>query len=199
MADKDDSSYLQFNTHAIYCNDIFLLRIPLVAINGQPAVIGCSNNGELTLNCRNPQVGITFDSLFNDVNTVVKKHGLSGVSNGWCDEVPLFQLKLSHHDNMKWFLQSKEKIHTELAARISDMLIKEQQDLDPTAPPPNLPVTVHTEVFLLTPDPLNRKADVLQVSLVNLSDCLAKWKESEVFRFGPLFQAYPDVKTQQGK
>ena len=191
---------LQFDTHTTYYNDFFLLRTPLV-VNGRSAVIGCSDNGELTLNCCYPQVGITFDSLFTEVDTIVKRHGLSGVNNGWCDEVPLFQLKLSHRDNMKRFLQSAEKIQRKLAAKISAMLIKEQQDSNPIAPPPPLSVTVQTEVYLLTPDPVNKDADVLKVTLIELSDCLTKWMESEVFRFGVLFQTYrenPKVRALRG-
>ena len=193
-------SVTEFNTHTTYYNGFFLLRTPLI-INGQPAVIGCSNNGELTLDCCNPQVSITFDSLFTEVDTVVKRHGLSGVSNGWCDEVPLFQLKFSHCDNITQFLQSAEKIQRELAVKVSAILIKEQQESDPTAPPSILPVTIHTEVYLLTPDPVNKYAGVVEVTLVKLSDCLTRWKESEVFRFGALFQTYrenPKVKALRG-
>ena len=63
-------------------------------INEQLSTIGCSE-GMLTLNSRYPSLGITFDSLFDDVNAVVKKYGISEITNRWIEDVPLFKLEYS--------------------------------------------------------------------------------------------------------
>ena len=55
---------------------------------------------------------MTFDSLATDVNVVLKQYGLHGVSNYWCEEVPLFELKVSSHshDDIKKLFEFEGKI-----------------------------------------------------------------------------------------
>ncbi len=186
---------LKLHPHQSYSNGFFLLRMPLI-INAQPAEISYNDKGMLTLNCRYPNFGITFDSLFNEVSTVVEKYGLSGVTNYWCEDVPLFQLKFSTPDGMKKFISTAEAVQNELASRISTRLAEQQRVLYPDTSKADLPVIVHTEVFLVTPDPINRDADLRVVTAENLSACLSLWRESIVFDFGALFRAY---RTKQEK
>ena len=166
------STYHRFTS---YTNSFFLLRIPLM-INEQLSAIGCSE-GMLTLNSRYPSLGITFASLFNDVNAVVKKYGISELANYWIEDVPLFELKYSTPDGMKKFIHSAKMVQNEIASRISARLADHQ-------------VVVHTEVFLITPDPAGKDADLKLVTSETLSNCIAIHKKSEVFNFGALFRNY---------
>ena len=182
---------LKPNLHQSYSNGFFLLRMPLI-INGQPAEINYNDKGMLALNCRYPSLSITFDALFNDVSTVVKEYGLAGITNYWCEDVPLFQLKLSTLDGMKKFISTAEAVQNELASKISAQLSEQQRIFCPSTSQSNLLVIVHTEVFLVTPDPISKDA-VLRVMTAepeNLSACLSLWRESIVFDFGALFRAY---------
>ena len=183
-----DRSQLKLNTHTSFHNAFFLLRVPLI-INGQPAEIDSSGR-MLILNSRYPHVGITFDCLFTTVHAVVKRYGNANITNYWCDDVPLFGLQHSTPDELKQFICSAEKVQNELASKISTLLAEKQLSSDPSTSHPPLPVVVHTEVFLLTPDPINKEADLVQVTSENLSTCLRLLKESEVFDFGSLFRAY---------
>ena len=168
-------------------NEFFILRVPLI-INGQPSVMDCSQ-GTLTLNSHLPSFGITFDSLFNDVNAVVKKYGISEITNSWCEDVPLFELKHSTPEGMEEFIRSAETVQTEIASAISAQFAEKQGSHS------RLPVVAHTEVFLLTPDPAKKDADLVLVTPGNLSSCLDKQKKREVFNFGELFRRYRQKTT----
>ena len=111
---------------------------------------------------------------------IVNKYGLSGVTNYWCEDVSLFQLKFSALDGMKRFIRSAEKVKRELANKIAAQLAEQQHS--------NLQVVVDTEVFLLTPDPVNKDAHLTTDS--EISTCLTLWRESKVFDFRALFTAY---------
>ena len=184
-----DRTKLKPNPHQSYSNGFFLLRMPLI-INGQPAEISYDDKGMLTLNCRYPSLSITFDCLCNDVSTVVKKYGLSGMTNYWCEDVPLFQLKFSTPNGMKRFISTAEIVQNELASKISAQLAEQQRAFCPNTSQADLPIIVHTEVFLVTPDPINRDAVLSIVTAESLSVCLSLWRESVVFDFGTLFRAY---------
>ena len=45
-----------------------------------------------------------------EVDAVVKKCGLEGVSNYWCEEVPLFELKFASQDGLRRFLRQQDKV-----------------------------------------------------------------------------------------
>ena len=178
-----DPFYPRSSPHTTYYQSFFLLRVPLV-INDQPVQIS-SDDGHLTISCCYSPVTITFDTLTTEVNAVVKKYGLEGVSNYWCENVPLFELKLPSHENLKRFLRySKGKVQSELASRIATMLTQQRKL-------PNLgAVSVHTEVYMLTPRPERNDASIIRVTSQNLAKCIATWRESKVFDFGTLFHAF---------
>ena len=175
------STYYRFTT---YTNSFFLLRVPMM-INEQLSTIGCSEE-MLTLNSRYPSLGITFDSLFDDVNAVVKKYGISEITNPWIEDVPLFKLEYSTPDGMKKFIHSAEMVQNDIASKISARLAVAAGFTSST----RLPVVVHTEVFLITPDPAGKDADLMLVTSESLSACLAMHKKSEVFNFGALFRSH---------
>ena len=178
------STYHRFTA---YTNSFFLLRVPLM-INEQLSAIGCSE-GRLTLNSRYPSLGITFDSLFSDVNAVVKKYGISEITNHWIEDVPLFELKYSSPDGMAKFIRSAEMVQNEIASRISARLALASGFTSPHQCQ-HFPVVVHTEVFLITPDLASKDADLKLVTSENLSICIAMQKKSEVVNFGALFRRY---------
>lgn len=182
-----DPSYSRSKSspHTIYYQSFFLLRVSLV-INDRPARIS-SDDGHFTISCcgysRSP-VSITFDTLTTHVNAVVKEYGLGGVSNYWCEDVPLFELKLSSDENFKRFLHSEGKVQSDLASRIGTMLVQQRKL------PSHGAVSVHTEVYMLTPHPERKDASIVQVSSQNLAKCIATWRGSKVFDFGTLFHEY---------
>ena len=169
-----------------FTNAFFLLRVPLT-MSGQPAKIG-SSKGMLTVSdSKCPDLHITFDALFRDVSAVVKKYGLS-VTNNWCDDVPVFELKHLTLEGMKKFVRSAEKVQDELASRISAHFAEQPAPSHSITAHPL--VMVHPKVFLLTPDPNKKNAGLALVTPENLSTCLMQWEESKVFRFADLFRAY---------
>ena len=194
-----DPSQLMLKTCTSFKSAFFLLRVPII-INGQPATIGCSE-GMLTLNSHShPSLSITFDALFTDVSAVVRKHGIAHITNNWCEDVPLFELKFSTPAEMKRFVRSAEKVQNELEAIISAKLAEKQGASDPSSIHPIPPVVVvPTEVFLLTPDYAKNDSDLVLVTSDNLSTCLTLWKKSEVFMidFRARFRAYRTRQTDK--
>ena len=180
----------RFSSHTAYRLSFFLLRVPL-NIGGQPAHTTVSDDGHLTLGCS--PVSITFDSLTTEVDNIVKKYGVEGVSNYWCaEDVPLFELRLSSQDGLKKLLRSQEKVQNEIKSRIDDMLA--QKSPDPAA------AYARTEVYMLTPRPESKDARIVRVSSEkDLDTCTTIWRESEVFNFGALFRAFSRDTPNQGK
>ena len=181
VSDPSDLTQLRSFPHTAYHLNIFLLRVHLT-INDQPAQIS-SDRGHLTIGSRYPPVSITFDSLTTEVETIVKKYDLKGVSNYWCEDVPLFELKVPSHEDLKRLLRSEEKVQKELETRITAMLTQ-QQSPEPVA------VYADAEVYMLTPLPESKDASITRVTSENLTKCTTEWRESEVFNFGALFRAF---------
>ena len=186
VSDPSDLTQLRSSPHTTYHRNFFLLRVHLT-INDQPAQIS-SDRGHLTIGSRYPPVRITFDSLTTEVETIVQNYGLKGVSNYWCEDVPLFELKVPSHDNLKRLLRSEERVQKELESRITAMLTQQQQQ----SPEPVEPVAVYAdaEVYMLTPLPEGKDASITRVTSENLAKCTTEWRESEVFNFGALFRAF---------
>ena len=178
-----DPTHLRSSPYTTFYQSFYLLRVPL-SIGDQPAQITVSNDGHLTIGCRYPAVSVTFNSLTTEVDSIVKKYGVEGVSNYWCEDVALFELRMSSHDNLKKFLCSEEKVQKELESRITAMLAQQQRSSEPVA------VYAHTEVYMLTPRPESNDAHIVRVSSENLATCTTLWRESEVFNFGALFRAF---------
>ena len=176
-----DSLQLNFSPHTGYHQSFFILKTPL-SINGDPVQI-TTENGYLTLSCRNPPVSITFDSFVTEVDAVVKNYGLEGVSNYWCEEVPLFEIKFSSQDGLRKFLRLQDKVENELTSRIAATLAQLQGSAKPTV------VNAHTELLMITPRPERKDAEVSLLTSENFDTCATIWRESEVFDFGALFRA----------
>lgn len=160
-------------------NIFFLLRLEVV-INGQPAQVEADRKGWLTLNCRHPKVGVTFDSLLTDVNEILQQHGLHGVSNYWCDEVPLFELKISSHDDLKKLFRLEEKIQEDIASKIKDGML--QTEAEP------LTVLVQQSIYLL-----NSAGHHCRVTKENSLMCLDLFSSSKVVDFRNLLDGCADT------
>ena len=115
----------------------------------------------------------------------MQNYGLKGVSNYWCEDVPLFELKVPSDDNLKRLLRSEERVQKELESRITAMLARQQQQ----SPEP-VAVYADSEVYMLTPLPESKDAYITRVTSENLAKCTTEWRKSEVFNFGALFRAF---------
>ena len=122
--------HVRFNTRTTYYNAFFLFRTA-IAINGQPAQLGCSvGTAELTLNCRYPSTSVTMNSVFTEFTPILKKYGAYDVSNFWCDSgVPLFGVSFSSQHGLKKFLRSSETVNKGLACALFKMF-NEQHSAD---------------------------------------------------------------------
>ena len=165
-------SKLRLTPHTVYYNSFFLLRTP-VTVNGQPAQVGWSSGGELTLNCRYPNFSLSLHSIQASLEEVVKTHGVSRVGDVCCEQVPLFPVSFSSEYNLRKFLLHRDTVQQQLGSLF-----------------PTLPTQVKLELFLVTPDAVVKDAQVMEVTMENHSDCMAVFKESEMFDYWSLFRPY---------
>ena len=101
-------SELRCSPHTTYYTNFFVLRTA-VTINGQAAEIGFSENKQLTLNCRYPStecVSITFHTISSQMEAVLKKYGVSHISNFWLGEVLFLQVTFESHTHTQNYYKS---------------------------------------------------------------------------------------------
>ena len=163
-------SKLRLTTHTAYYSSFFLLRTP-VTVNGQPAQLEWSSEGELTLSCHYPNLSLPLHSIRASLQEVVKNHGVSRVGDVCCEQVPLFPVSFSSEYNLRKFLLHRDTIQQQLGSLF-----------------PKLPTTVKLQLFLVTPDAVVKDARVMEVTLENHSACMAVFKESEMFDYWSLFR-----------
>ena len=180
---------LILSLHTSYFNNFFILRTEVV-INGQHAVVGANEKGWLTLNSRYPEVGVTFDSLVSDVNECLRCHGMKGVTNYWCEDVPLFEIKVSSQEDLKCLLRMEKRVKEELFSMIAARITVQLQSPDASAPHPSLHVLVQPHIYLLIPDNCKMDGRVIKVTKDNIASCIALCANSNVFDFGALFRAF---------
>ena len=174
--------------HTTFYNNYFLWRL-LITVNGQSAQVGVSEDGWLTLNCRQPQVGMTFDSLIGHVDRILHSHGVHGVSQYWCEENPLFQLKVSRPEDLRKLFRLEKKIHADLALMINREMTGKLQEGDPDASP-QLLVQVASEIYLVIPDNVVKDGKLVGINKKNFMSGMDLLAGSAVFDFGAVFRAY---------
>ena len=190
-------STLRSPTRTSYYNSFFLYKTEVV-LNGQPAEIGCSEKGELSLSCRSDEEGIaqpsiSFPSISARVEEILRKYGVFEVVSFFCEDSPLFQVTFSSAHSLKKFVQSRGRVGKELAALFSEMLQPKQQQAGATGN--HIPATVNSKLFLMTPDWFGRQCGSIEVTSDNFSDCMFVWKNSEVFEFGVVLSQQKGVYT----
>ena len=166
------SSQLRLTPHTVYYSCFFLLRTPVI-VNGQPAQVGCSSEGELTLSCRYPNLSLPLHSIRTSLQEVIKNHGVSRVGDVCCEQVPLFPVSFSSEYNLRKFLLHRDTVQQQLGSLF-----------------PKLPTHVKLQLFLVSPDAMVNDARVIEVTLENHSPCMALFKESEMFNYWSLFRPY---------
>lgn len=175
-------------TYKTYHKNFFILRTDII-INGQQAQVDVDENGWLTLNCRNPKVGVTFDTLVTDVNEILHQHGLHGISNYWCEDVPLFELKGTSQNELQKLLSLEGEIQKELALKINMKMKTFLQHSATSGSPPGLHVLVQPQLYLLIPDYTHMDGKLIQITKTNISECMTLFGESMLFDFGAIFRA----------
>jgi len=187
--DQEVHEKLKHSIHTTLYHNLFLLRTEVV-INGQQAVVESDRKGWLTLNSRNPKAGVTFDSLVTDVNEVLRRHGMEGVTNYWCEEVPLFELKVSSHEDLKKLLSIERKVKEELSSKITTHMTAQLQSPDDgVLVHVQVHVQVQPQVYLLIPDYVNRSGKTILVTKENITTCMSLFGNSFVLDFGALMRA----------
>jgi len=115
---------------------------------------------------------------------------MEGVSNYWCEDVPLFEIKVSSQEDLKRLLKLEENIKEELSSKIAAGMAAHLQSPDASAPPTGLHVLIQPHVYLLIPDSHNMDGRIIKVTKDNIASCITLWAGSNIFDFGALFRAF---------
>ena len=184
--------------HTSFYKTFFLLRTE-ITVNGEPAQVGVDKQGWLTLYSRDRKVRVTFDSLVTDVNSVLQQHGLHGVSNYWCEEVPLFELRGTSKDELEKLLGSKGVIWEEFASKINTRMRTNLHNQESAASAPSdesIHVIVVPKLYLIVPDYDKMDGKPILVTRANFSECMTLFGKSYMFDFGAIFRARANQKTE---
>ena len=184
--------------HTSFYKTFFLLRTE-ITVNGEPAQVGVDKQGWLTLYSRDQKFRVTFDSLVTDVNSVLQQHGLHGVSNYWCEEVPLFELRGTSKGELKKLLGSKGIIWEEFASKINTRMrtnLQNQESAANAPPDESIHVIVVPQLYLIIPDYDKMDGKPILVTSANFSECMTLFCKSYMFDFGAIFRAQANRKTE---
>ena len=166
------------------CGNFLMLRTPVI-IDGKPAQAVCDERGWLTLGSGSPSMGVTFDSFIQDIDEVLKNHGMEGINNYWCEDAPLFQVKASFQEDVKHLLTLKGNIQTEMASRIT-------AKLEEKLPQSGLPlphIEVHPKVYVMIPDYRRMDGKLIPVEEETITPCMSLCAENGLLDFGARFMA----------
>ena len=140
---------------------------------------------------------MTFDSLVTDVSEVLQQYGLPAVSNYWCEEVPLFELKGTSRNELQKLLNLEGNIREELALKINSRMRAQLEPSGSATPPPDLHVLVEPQLYLISPDHTYMDGIPIRIENKNFAECMALFGESGVFDFGAIFRASRDNPERQ--
>lgn len=178
--------------HYNYYKNFFLLRTEIL-VNGEQTQLDTDERGWLTINSQNMKIGVTFDSLVTDMNDALHQYGLHGVSNYWCEEVPLFELNGFSPTELERFLNMQSDICDKLALKISIRMKDILQELTTKTAgvfSPALNVEVKPELYLIIPDYEEMDGRPVRLTEANFTECMDLFGSSGVFDFGAIFRAY---------
>ena len=95
----------------------------------------------------------------------------------------------SSEERLREFLQARETVETKLVSLLSELFLEQLRQTKPEILEA-VPTIAVADVFLIRPHVVQKEAQVIKVTVENCFECMALWKESEVFDFGSLFRVY---------
>ena len=110
-------------------------------------------------------------------------------TNYWCEEAPLFEVRVSSQKDLKQLLHLEGVIKEELATKIGARMMAKLQSPDSSAHPPALHVLVQPKVYLLVPDSHNKDGSITEVTEEDVLSSISLCIDNKVFDFGALFRA----------
>ena len=190
---------IQFNLHSCYYNDFFLLRT-LIVVNGTPAEIKIDPSGTSRIQHSESGIDYPLSSLVPGVAiTLSENHGVYHIDTFYHEQVALFSVVFPSQSGLRKFLESKEKVESDLAELFSTqfktvpmasqqtpscLVMVSEQDLD--GQESQLQVIISAELFLASPAQSKtdeQPPEVHKVTLATFEHFIEKWQQSKLFYF----------------
>ena len=202
--DKEPSEAIpiQFNLHSCYYNDFFLLRT-LIVVNGTPAEIKIDPSGTSRIQHSESGIDYPLSSLVPGVAiTLSENHRVYHIDTFCHKQVALFSVVFPSQSGLRKFLESKEKVESDLAELFSTQFktvpmasqqtpVQANERLvsgqDQSGQESQLQVSINAELFLASParstEQEGQPPEVRKVTLATFEHFIEKWQQSKLFDF----------------
>ena len=174
-----------FNIHTSYHNDFFLLRTR-VLVNGENTEIRSVREGPVLNFCHSGSTfSTTLSSISSTISPTLAGYGVYHLEMFYYEQSPLFHVVFSSELCLKNFIATIGEVTSVLEPQLQSLFSRNLK----TESPQQLTVSVHLDLFLVSPDQkLAKGAEVHLVTAENCSDFVTHWKDSKLFNFGALYQ-----------
>ena len=187
----------EFQLHTSYHNDFFLLRTK-VLVDGKSTEIRTVKEGNYegpVLNvCHSGSTSSTkLWMITNAVSPILHRYGVYHVDTFYYEQSPLFHTVFTSESCLSKFLLAMGEVKSALETQLHSLLSRNLESIlchvPEAEPPQQLTIEVQPELFLVSPNQLNRKgADLHVVTTDSCSTLLTHWKSSKLFEFASLYQ-----------
>ena len=191
----------EFQLHACYRNDFFLLRTKIL-VDGNSTEIRSVKEGKyegLVLKVRHSGTtsSTKLRSIASAISPILNRCGVYHVDTFYYEQSPLFHTVFTSESCLREFLLAMGEVKYALEIELHSLLLhdlnlKSIQCRVPEAESPlaqQLTIEVQPELFLVSPNQLNAMgAELHVVTVQNYSDLLTHWKNSKLFDFASLYQ-----------
>ena len=168
-----------------------------ITVNDQSVKVGVNEKELITIKNINPKVEIPFYWFVKRVHEILQSHKLPEVSKYWYEKAPLFLLDVSCSEDLRKLFTLSDKVLEEVAL---DLRCKMESELKTSTPDATNPicVSVQTEVYLMTPDNVNKTGKAICINEKNRDAFTELFSQSAVFDFDAVFGVNP-TKEDKGK
>lgn len=186
---RQEPSCVEFNLHACYYSDLFLLRTSIyTAVNGTLTEMKLHRNFSKPY-IHNPEVRpvsiFSLQQYSRLAASILIRHGVNHVDTYYYEQAPLLSVAFEAQDQMELFLSKTDTVQSELQDATTSFLRLKTFPKSTKFDDSKSLVYIKCELFLVAPMQCNQQGEpkVHQITLENFCQCLTRWKGSKVFDF----------------
>ena len=167
----------EFRIHTTYHSDFFVLRTE-VKVNGESTDVKESGSkGPVLIFRRSSNTITTLRQIANTIAPVLRQYGVCHVDMFYYEHSPLLHVVFSSKSCLVTFLIAISEVKSALEGSLLSLF------------PHDFTVEVQPELYLVSPSQGKTKgAELYRLTTDNCSSLVARWKKSNLFDFGPLYQ-----------
>ena len=168
----------EFRIHTTYHSDFFVLRTE-VKVNGESTDVKESGVEGPVLKFRHSKNTIsTLRQIANTIAPILRRYGVCHVDMFYYEQSPLFHVVFSSESCLTTFLIAIGEVKSDLETCLPSLFSSQYSTVD-----------VQPELYLVSPNQEKTKgAEIYRLTADNCSGLVTRWKKSNLFDFGLLYQ-----------